>query len=62
MMLLYGLTFDARSLLTDCNGTQSGFLMPNEYIKIDRLLSLLLTAKARGSSMTVNGLDVPVSC
>ncbi|PAJ71672.1 hypothetical protein CJF42_25460 [Pseudoalteromonas sp. NBT06-2] len=62
MMLVYGLTFDGQTSLAHCNGTKTGFLIPNEYEKIDRLLSLLLTAKATGVTVTVRGLDVGSSC
>jgi hypothetical protein len=62
MMLIYGLSFDGATDLTHCNGTQSAFLIPNEYAKIDRLLSLLLTAKASKTTVTVRGLDVGASC
>ncbi|MEY8198705.1 MAG: hypothetical protein RPS47_05650 [Colwellia sp.] len=62
MMLIYGLTFDNQTDRTHCNGTQSGLLIPNEYSKIDRLLSLLLTAKATGGTVTVRGVEVGTSC
>ena len=62
MMLVYGLTFDGQTDITHCTGTQSGLLIPNEYSKIDRLLSLILTAKATGVSVTVRGVDVGSSC
>ena len=62
MMLVYGLTFDNQTDRAHCNGTPDGILIPNEYSKIDRLLSLLLTAKATGGTVTVRGIEVAASC
>jgi hypothetical protein len=62
MMLIYGLTFDEKTDLTHCNGTQSGFLVPNDYANIDRLVSFLLTAKATKTTLSVKGLEVGTSC
>ena len=62
MMLIYGLNFDGKTSLSHCTGTQSGFLIPHDYEKMDKLLSLLLTAKATSVTVTVGGLDVGSSC
>ena len=62
MMLVYGLTFDNGTSLTHCTGTQSGILIPSDYVEIDRLVSLLLTAKVTQSTVTVKGIDVGSSC
>jgi hypothetical protein len=62
MMLVYGLTFDGQTDISHCAATREAFHIPNEYAKIDRLLSFLLTAKATGTTVTVRGLEVGSSC
>jgi hypothetical protein len=62
MIRLYGLTFDSATDLSHYVGTKNGFLIPNEYAKIDRLMSFLITAKDSKTTVTVNGLDVGASC
>lgn len=62
MLLVYGLTFSDPSALSHCTGTTKAFQIPYEYEKVDQLLSLILTAKATGTSVTVNNLEVRSSC
>ena len=56
MVLVYGFTFNGEA--DHCVGSRSGFVIAANYPNMDRLMSLLLTAKASQSIVTVH-TDIP---
>lgn len=58
MILVQGFDFGA----TDCVGSKFGFVIAPDYVHMDKILSILLTAKATQNSLLVYATVPTIDC